>query len=257
MASLVGQQLKDTYDSLLKTSDNDALGGTYKEITDGLGNGSNLYLGTGGNVGIGTTSPSEPLTILSAQDYQITAAYNATNSTSYGYYGIKNNNTGNPFYFHVGGAERMRIDSSGNVGIGETSPDANLEVNGSVIAGGQRFETINKSVDIGSSVDFDISCLASARGFVRVKIIVGYVGNNIYQMHAQYDYININSATSGATATRTDIFQNEAGNAQFNYSDITVSRPSNGVIRITYAPTSGAGTHQPQLYIDGVFNSVS
>ena len=50
-------------------------------------------------------SPSEPLTVLSEQDYQITAAYNASNSTSYGYYGIKNNNTGNPFYFHVGGTE--------------------------------------------------------------------------------------------------------------------------------------------------------
>jgi len=63
MASLVGQQLKDTYDSLLKTSDNDALGGTYKEITDGSGNGSNLYLGTGGNVGIGTDSPSVALQV--------------------------------------------------------------------------------------------------------------------------------------------------------------------------------------------------
>lgn len=49
MASLAGQQLKDTYDSLLKVDDNGSLGGTYKEITDGLGNGSNLYLGTGGN----------------------------------------------------------------------------------------------------------------------------------------------------------------------------------------------------------------
>jgi hypothetical protein len=56
MASLVGQQLKDTYDSLLKVDDNGPLGGTYKEITDGSGNGSGLYLGTGGNVGIGTTS---------------------------------------------------------------------------------------------------------------------------------------------------------------------------------------------------------
>jgi hypothetical protein len=64
MASLVGQQLKDTYDSLLKTSDNDALSGTYKEITDGSGNGSGLYLGTGGNVGIGVTNPSEALTVV-------------------------------------------------------------------------------------------------------------------------------------------------------------------------------------------------
>lgn len=73
------------------------------------------------NLGIGTSSPSEPLTVLSAQDYQITAAYNAANSTSYGYYGIKNNNTGNPFYFNVGGAERMRITSAGSVGIGTTT----------------------------------------------------------------------------------------------------------------------------------------
>jgi len=109
---------------------------------DIYGNGANLRIGdnesagivqidTGmyvsGNVGIGTDSPSEPLTVLSAQDYQITAAYNAANSTSYGYYGIKNNNTGNPFYFHVGGSERMRIDASGNVGIGQ-APDALFHV---------------------------------------------------------------------------------------------------------------------------------
>jgi hypothetical protein len=48
----------DTYDGLLKTTDNDALGGTYKLITDGLGNSSGVYLGTGGNVGIGQSSPT-------------------------------------------------------------------------------------------------------------------------------------------------------------------------------------------------------
>ena len=85
------------------------------------GNATAITIDSSENVGIGTGSPSEPLTVLSAQDYQITAAYNATNSTSYGYYGIKNNNTGNPFYFNVGGAERMRIDTSGNLLVGKTS----------------------------------------------------------------------------------------------------------------------------------------
>jgi len=87
------------------------------------GNATAITIDSSENVGVGTGSPSEPLTVLSAQDYQITAAYNATNSTSYGYYGIKNNNTGNPFYFNVGGAERMRIDTSGNLLVGKTSAD--------------------------------------------------------------------------------------------------------------------------------------
>ena len=57
MASLTNTKIKDTYDGLLKTTDNDALGGTYKLITDGLGNSSGLYLGTGGRLGIGASSP--------------------------------------------------------------------------------------------------------------------------------------------------------------------------------------------------------
>ena len=62
MATLTNTKIKDTYDGLLKTTDNDAPGGTYKLITDGLGNSSGVYLGTGGNVGIGNV-PSKPLTI--------------------------------------------------------------------------------------------------------------------------------------------------------------------------------------------------
>ena len=134
MASLVGQQLKDTYDSLLKTSDNDALSGTYKEITDGSGNGSNLYLGTGGKVGIGTNSPSKDLTINSATGGQLQFEYNTG-----GYLRIEADSGGGSYYaaaglyhrFFTSGTERMRINSSGQVGIGETNPTANLNIKSS------------------------------------------------------------------------------------------------------------------------------
>jgi hypothetical protein len=149
MATLVGQQLKDTYDSLLKTSDNDALGGTYKEITDGSGNGSNLYLGTGGRVGIGTNSPSKDLTINSATGGQLQFKYDTQD-----YLRIEADSGGGSYYaaaglyhrFFTSGSERLLIGSGGDIsfrdtggseafywdasagslGIGTTSPDSFL-----------------------------------------------------------------------------------------------------------------------------------
>ncbi len=52
MASLTGNKIKDTYEGLLKTSDNANLGATSKVITDGEGNESGLSLDTNGNVDV-------------------------------------------------------------------------------------------------------------------------------------------------------------------------------------------------------------
>jgi hypothetical protein len=46
MASLTGTKIKNTYDGLLKTTDNEPLDGTLRTITDGLGNNSSLSLST-------------------------------------------------------------------------------------------------------------------------------------------------------------------------------------------------------------------
>jgi len=46
MATLFGQQIDLTYQGLIKTVDNGALGATEKSVTDGLGNASTLSLGT-------------------------------------------------------------------------------------------------------------------------------------------------------------------------------------------------------------------
>ena len=126
MASLTNTKIKDTYDGLLKTTDNDALGGTYKLITDGLGNSSNVYLGTGGSVGIGTStlntiSGSNPVLTLGGTG--ITGGLILQNSGTdtariyetgglfihQGMSGI-----GHSFYVNAS-TEAMRIDSSGNV----------------------------------------------------------------------------------------------------------------------------------------------
>jgi hypothetical protein len=44
MASLTGQKIKDTYQSLLKTADNGLVTNAFKGITDGSGSASGLYL---------------------------------------------------------------------------------------------------------------------------------------------------------------------------------------------------------------------
>jgi hypothetical protein len=58
MATLTNTKIKDTYDGLLKTSDNGSASATYKEITDGLGNGVGVFIGTSGGVKFGTASDS-------------------------------------------------------------------------------------------------------------------------------------------------------------------------------------------------------
>jgi hypothetical protein len=57
MATLTSTKIKNTYDALLKSIDNDAIGSTAKQITDGLGNTTPLYVSTT-QVGIGVTPES-------------------------------------------------------------------------------------------------------------------------------------------------------------------------------------------------------
>ena len=54
MATLTGNPIKDSYDGLIKTTDNAALGAVEKEITDGTGVSSTLKLGTTSASFVGT-----------------------------------------------------------------------------------------------------------------------------------------------------------------------------------------------------------
>ena len=104
-----------------------------------------LLDGVNGKVGVGTTSPSVPLTVSSASDHSDIAIFHAGGGTpnrglKISTFSNTNANAGvefdaqtstGAFKFSTGGNERMRIASSGNVGIGTTSADANLHIKGS------------------------------------------------------------------------------------------------------------------------------
>ena len=80
MSTLNGQPIKDTYQGLIKTTDNGVLGATPKILTDGLGNDSTLALGTAGATITGNLDlTGATVTGIPNTTYDLAAAQNLTN----------------------------------------------------------------------------------------------------------------------------------------------------------------------------------
>lgn len=116
-------------------------------IYDATAKQHRLSIDTSGNVGIGTNSPSYKLdvngAIKSTSEIWGNLFYFTSASAEKGWFGSPNNagsndfvlsvNSGN-FRINTSNTERMRITSSGSVGIGTTSPKYKLHVEGAVRA---------------------------------------------------------------------------------------------------------------------------
>ena len=118
-----------------------------------------IYLNS--NVGIGTASPDRSLVINHASDTRVKLQVNGTDTAQIQtvanearYHAL---GSSTPLQFWTNGAERARIDTSGNVGIGTTSPTTDLHVDGSALV------TSNATVRGDLRIDKNPSSFPSAK----------------------------------------------------------------------------------------------
>jgi hypothetical protein len=108
--ALTGLEIKDTYDSLIKVTDNGPLTGSLKVLTDGLGNDSTLSLSTTAASIAGTLAVSGDFSIadkiVHIGDTNTAIRFPAADTIT----------------FETSGVEATRITSAGDVGIGTITP---------------------------------------------------------------------------------------------------------------------------------------
>ncbi|WP_422079611.1 hypothetical protein [Ulvibacterium sp.] len=137
-----------------------------------------FFVGTSGNVGIGTTSPSNPLHISSSvENHQLRLEGINGKHAWIQYYpsgtGVVNWKNGvNAYGFNIydmtNAAYRLTISNSGNIGIGTVNPGTyKLAVNGNVRAKEVRVET--GWSDFVFEKDYDLPTLEEVEGHIKEK----------------------------------------------------------------------------------------
>jgi len=214
------------------------------------GTGERLRIDSSGNVGIGTSSPAGKVSterasgsagwayhvkttgisndsgifMTASNNFEMVLRDSSTNLST-----ITNN--GNNLVLSTGGTERARIDSSGRLGIGTSSPSQKLEVFAS--ANSLQIESIVRNDQAGSGVaaiGFNVSSSGAAET-TSTKAGIGLVRSNAYGVGSLCFYNNGTSSAGNFTTADERMRIDTSGNVGIGTSSPTTTLDVNGTIK--------------------------
>lgn len=126
-----------------------------------------VRIDSSGNVGIGTSSPLRKLHTYTGSAADIRhRVENTVNSTEMGLLAtgeaFMTSSGAFPLIMYTNSSERLRIDSSGNVGVGTSSPGAKLDVSGSANFSGNAFVASGSGFWLGGNGAFGVGIASSS-----------------------------------------------------------------------------------------------
>ena len=271
--TLTGTTPQDTYDSLIKVTDNGPLSGTLKALSDGLGNDSTLSLSTtaasiagtlavtgnvtidtstlvvdaaNNRVGIGTASPDHPLqvngNVLFKNSLNNALAFFAKESDDSGTLYLYNNGT----LKNVIASNANSYFTGGNVGIGTSAPLERLVVSGGAVQVTGALSSLDRAsssaVDFfsGSTRIFSIGANSATHG--NITFITSTTTTNLERATITSDgYLRLTS-NSGGIQFNGDT---AAANALDDYEEGTWTMGvsfGGAAVGVTYAANTGTYT---------------
>ncbi|MDB4296089.1 tail fiber domain-containing protein [bacterium] len=288
LTNLTGASLaEDDEFVLVDTSADETKAITWSELKEGLDTGTGFVRITGdtmtgdltvpnvvvsGNVGIGT---SNPVQLLHLSKSGIAGVRIEDTDAAGGYVDLEVN--GSAFFidshdedgteglvvFRTAGTETMRINSSGNVGIGTSNPSQALEVNGSIRASGTGAAAIYIEDGASSSTDNRLIALFndnglrmqtrnSAGGFVSNDFMVetNASGAETFRFNvANSEVMRINSSGNvgiGTTSPEAILHVADGGSSNNNFTAmISAFRPN-----LTFQDRSAGTTNDWEIFVD-------
>lgn len=205
MASLTGQSISSTYDSLLKLTDNGPITSSFKEITDGLGNSSGVFLISTGQIKLGNYTTTTSFTGTAAGYLAFTSSGEIITTAAPGG-GISGSGTTNtiPKFTGTSAIGNSNITdsgtlislgsnttiSSGSLGIGSSTLTAyNLRVAKNITGG-----TVARSIIVDGTVQSDVTSVAIGIGSAVSTQATAFTLGSLYSFYSGQGTLGAGSA---------------------------------------------------------------